>query len=63
MVPKIEYDPSIVYGVEDLAKYWRVKPETIREMIRRGKLDAFKCGKEWRITDKAVREYEEGVSA
>jgi excisionase family DNA binding protein len=61
MANRIEYDPSVVYAVEDLARYWRCKPETVRHLIRTGGLEAFKCGKEYRITDRAVREYEEGV--
>ena len=59
----IEYDPSVVYSVTQLATYWQVPEETIREMIRRRDLQAFKVGREWRVTDKAVREYEEGVTA
>lgn len=62
MTQGIDYDPSIVYSVETLAKHWMVEAETVREMIRRKKLTAFKCGKEYRVTDKAVREYEEGVA-
>ena len=59
----ISYDPSIIYSVDSLAAHWGVKAETLREMIRRKKLPAFKVGREYRITDRAVREYEEGVSA
>lgn len=55
-----EYDDSIVYSVEDLAKHWRVNPSTIYGMIRSGKLAAFKVGVGYRITDRAVRAYEEG---
>ena len=57
----IEYDPSVVYSVAELAAHWRVEPSTIYGMIKSGKLAAFKCGVSYRITDKAVREYEEGL--
>ncbi|MBQ1314486.1 MAG: helix-turn-helix domain-containing protein [Clostridia bacterium] len=55
---RIHYDPSIVYSVATLANYWQVDEELIRELIRKGKLAAFKVGREWRITDKVVREFE-----
>lgn len=59
----IAYDPSVVYTVDDLARYWRVEPSTVYTLIRSGRLAAFKVGVGWRITDKAVREFEEGESA
>lgn len=57
-----DYDDSIVYTVDELARYWRVQPSTIYGMIRSGKLQAFKVGVSYRITDRAVRAYEEGLS-
>lgn len=57
-----EYDPSVVYSVAELANRWKVEPSTIYTMIRQGKLAAFKCGVSYRITDKAVREYEGGAA-
>lgn len=54
------FDDSVVYTVEELAKYWRVNPSTVYGMIRNGKLKAFKVGVGYRITDRAVWEYEEG---
>lgn len=56
----MRYDPSVVHSVENLADYWMVSTDTIYRLIRSGKLKAFKIGKEYRVTDKAVREYEEG---
>lgn len=55
------FDPSVVYTVNELARHWRVEPSTIYGMIKTGKLTAFKVGVGYRITDKAVREYEEGA--
>ena len=58
----LTYDPSVVHSVEELAAYWKVKTSTIYGMIKSGKLAAFKVGVGYRITDKAVREYEEGLA-
>ena len=54
------YDPSVVHSVVQLADHWMVEPSVVYRLIRSGKLKAFKVGKEFRVTDKAVREYEEG---
>lgn len=37
--------------VEDIAEYLKVKPLTVRQMFRRGKLRGFKLGKSWRTTE------------
>lgn len=60
---QVPYDPSVTYSVAELAKYWKVQDPTIYKMIRSGKLQAFKVGVGYRITDKAVREFEAGVGA
>jgi len=38
-----------VYDAEQLAKFFGVTAETIQEWCRRGKLPAFKIGKEWKV--------------
>ena len=38
-----------IYGVEDLAKFFRVSKKTIWEWCKKGKLPAFKIGKEWKV--------------
>ena len=38
-----------IYGVEELAKFFRVSKKTIWEWCKKGKLPAFKIGKEWKI--------------
>lgn len=58
----LPYDPSLTYSVSELARYWKVEPSTIYGMIKSGKLSAFKVGVGYRITDKAVRAYEEGIA-
>jgi len=58
---RIEYDPSVIHTVASLSAYWRCDQNTVRHLIRTGRLQAFRVGKELRVTDKALREYEEGV--
>ena len=59
----VPYDPSVTYSVAELAKYWKVQEPTIYKMIKSGKLQAFKVGVGYRVTDREVREYEAGVRA
>lgn len=59
----VPYDESVTYTVAELAQHWKVNDPTIYKMIKSGKLQAFKVGVGYRITDKAVREYEQGVGA
>lgn len=60
MTTAMMYDPSVVHSVAQLADYWMVEPTVVYRLIRSGKLKAFRVGKEYRVTDKALREYEEG---
>ena len=53
-------DDSVVYTVNELAEYWRVNSQTVYRMVRSGRLQSFKVGAEYRITDRAVRDYEDG---
>lgn len=53
-------DDSVVYTVDELARYWRVEKSTVYGLIKGGRLQAFKCGVAYRITDRAVRAFEEG---
>lgn len=59
--PYVDYDPSVIHTVESLAHHWHVNPSTIYGLIKSGKLQAFKVGVGYRITDKARYEYEIGV--
>jgi len=38
-----------IYGAEKLAKFFGVTKQTAREWCKKGKLPAFKIGKEWKI--------------
>lgn len=46
------------YTINDVAKLWGVSYRTVLGMIHQGKLQAFKAGKEWRISAVALIEYE-----
>ncbi len=43
------------YTVTELAQRWQCHPETIRRMIQRGELKAFRVGRQWRIAEEAVK--------
>ncbi|MCX6786679.1 MAG: helix-turn-helix domain-containing protein [Candidatus Kaiserbacteria bacterium] len=38
-----------IYGAEKLAKFFGVTKQTVRGWCKKGKLPAFKIGKEWKI--------------
>lgn len=40
-----------VLTVEDISEFLKLKPLTIRQMFRNGKLRGFKIGKSWRTTE------------
>ncbi len=40
-----------VLTVEDISEFLKLKPLTIRQMFRSGKLRGFKIGKSWRTTE------------
>ena len=47
-----------MYTCEAVAKRYRVKRETVWEWIRTGKLGACKIGKEYRVSESHLREFE-----
>ena len=38
-----------IYEAEKLAKFFHVTKQTIREWCKKGKIPAFKIGKEWKV--------------
>ena len=44
--------------VREVADRWRVSERSIRSLLNSGGLDGFKVGKEWRVTESAVRRRE-----
>lgn len=47
-----------VFTVVDLAKRWHCSVDVIYDMLRTGLLRGFKIGTSWRISAKAVDEFE-----
>ena len=41
-------DEETLWDVEDVARYIKLEPETVRAMTRDGKLPGFKIGRVWR---------------
>lgn len=48
-----------VYSVKELAALWRCSSSAIYDLLTNGKLQGFKIGHSWRITDEARRTYEQ----
>lgn len=46
-----------LWTAEDVAKYLRLEPETVRAMAREGKIPALKVGRVWRFRLADVKEY------
>lgn len=42
---------------EEVAERLRLAPFTVRRMIRRGRIRAYKVGRAWRVPEEAVLEY------
>ena len=42
-------DREKIYGTPELAEFFGVKEKTIWEWCKKGKLPAFKIGKEWKV--------------
>ena len=47
------------YTPQELADLWKCSISTVYTMLRQGKLSGFKLGRDWRITESAVRAYEQ----
>lgn len=47
------------YTPQELALLWKCCIETVYDLLRQGKLAGFKLGRDWRITESAVRAYEQ----
>lgn len=49
-----------LYTVNDIAERWGITTKTVTQMLRAGKLRAFRAGREWRVTQEALDAYERG---
>ena len=46
-----------IYTVEEVADLLKIKPETVRLMLRDNELNGFKAGKAWRVTEDDLKKY------
>lgn len=44
-------------GIQTAAEILGCHPDTVRRLIRSGKIDAFKVGRDWRIAKAVLREF------
>ena len=47
-----------IFTVETLADHWMCSPDVIYDLLRKRKLKGFKVGSAWRISCRAVTEFE-----
>ena len=48
-----------IYLVDEVSKYLRFHPHTIRKMAREGQIPAFKVGNQWRFDIEAVNKWKQ----
>ena len=46
-----------IYTVEEVADLLKIKPETVRIMLRDNELNGFKAGRAWRVTEDDLKKY------
>ena len=46
-----------IYTVEEVADLLKIKPETVRIMLRDNEINGFKAGKAWRVTEDDLKKY------
>lgn len=46
-----------VYALDELAEILKVSRRSLYNFIKDGKLKGFKVGREWRITEEALKEF------
>ena len=46
-----------IYTVEEVADLLKIKPTTVRAMLRDSELNGFKAGKAWRVTEDDLKKY------
>ena len=49
--------PVMLYTVDEAADYLKVKPKTVREWLRRGKLPGVKISTTWRIREEDLEAF------
>jgi excisionase family DNA binding protein len=46
-----------LWTIKDVARYLRLKPDTVRAMARRGDLPAIKVGNSWRFRPDLIKDW------
>ena len=46
-----------ILTIEEVAKYFKLKPQTIYTWVQNGKIPAAKLGKEWRFSKKILDQW------
>ena len=46
-----------IYTVEEVADLLKIKPTTVRAMLRDNEINGFKAGKAWRVTEDDLKKY------
>ena len=52
--PMATWSLADILTVREVADYLRVPEKTVYQLVRSGKLPAFKAGRHWRVTSEAV---------
>ncbi len=47
----------VVYTLQEVANIMKVTRRTVYNWLKAGKLEAFKTGKEWRVTQEALENF------
>ena len=55
--PAAHRDLADILTVTEVAEYLRIPQKTVYQLVRSGKLPAFKAGRHWRVTREAVGTY------
>ena len=51
--------PDAYLTVEEVAELLKVSDKTVRRLVRRGELPAFKVGNQWRFIGEQIRDWAE----
>lgn len=49
-----------IYTVKEVAVYLGLKPETVRVMLREGRIKGIKVSRDWRVTESALKAFVAG---
>ena len=49
-----------IYTVKEVAVYLGLKPETVRVMLRDGRIKGIKVSRDWRVTESALKAFVAG---